>query len=65
MDGFVIPIRDIETLKEKMLFLYENEERRKEMGKSARKYVGNFTWGKYGERLIGFYQSICNEGREN
>lgn len=60
IDGFVIPIRDIETLKEKILFFYENEDRRKEMGKSARKYVENFTWKKYGEKLIEFYKEVYN-----
>jgi glycosyltransferase involved in cell wall biosynthesis len=65
IDGFVIPIRDIETLKEKILFFYQNEDKRKEMGKSAREHVENFTWERYGERLIKFYQSICNKGTEN
>lgn len=61
MDGFVIPIRDIETLKEKILFFYENEDRRKEMGKSARKRVEQFTWKKYGQKLIQFYESIYDK----
>jgi glycosyltransferase involved in cell wall biosynthesis len=60
IDGFVIPIRDIETLKEKILFFYENEDKRKEMGKSARKYIENFTWDKYGEKLIEFYKEVYN-----
>jgi glycosyltransferase involved in cell wall biosynthesis len=61
MDGFVIPIRDIEALKEKILFFYENEDRRKEMGKSARKRAEQFTWERYGQKLIEFYESIYDK----
>jgi glycosyltransferase involved in cell wall biosynthesis len=61
MDGFVIPIRNIETLREKILFFYENEDRRKEMGKSARKRAEQFTWEKYGKKLIEFYESIYDK----
>ena len=35
-DGFIIPIRDIEALKSKLLYLYQNEEIRKAMGQSAK-----------------------------
>jgi len=62
IDGFVIPIRDIETLKEKILFFYQNDGKRKEMGESARKHVENFTWGRYGEKLMEFYKEIYNAG---
>ncbi|HEX9917345.1 MAG TPA: glycosyltransferase family 4 protein [candidate division Zixibacteria bacterium] len=58
VDGFVIPIRDIESLKEKILFFYENEEKRKEMGKSARERAEQFTWERYGNQLIKFYERI-------
>jgi glycosyltransferase involved in cell wall biosynthesis len=65
MDGFVIPIRDIATLKEKILFFYENEDRRKEMGKSARKRAEQFTWERYGQQLVKFYESIHDEQQKN
>lgn len=61
VDGFIIPIRDMETLKEKILFFYENEDRRKEMGKSARKRAEQFTWERYGQKLIQFYESIYDK----
>jgi len=51
-DGFVIPIRDVEALKEKLMFFYENESSRLEMGKSARKQAEAYSWGKYQEELI-------------
>lgn len=56
-DGFVIPARDVEALKEKMLYLYENRELCKEMGLAARKrIVEGFTWDDYGERMVKEYE---------
>ena len=55
-DGFIIPIRDVEALKEKILFFYENEGDRQRMGESAREYVKQFTWERYGRELIEIYQ---------
>jgi glycosyltransferase involved in cell wall biosynthesis len=52
-EGFVIPIRDVEAIKEKILYLYENQNICKEMGKKAKKRVSNgFTWEDYGNRYI-------------
>jgi alpha-maltose-1-phosphate synthase len=60
-DGFVVPIRDIEALKEKILYLYENEQKRQEMGKSAAEYVKQFTWSRYHEAISSAYKSILGE----
>lgn len=38
-EGFVIPIKDVEAIKEKILYLYQNQEICKEMGKNAKKRV--------------------------
>jgi len=52
-EGFVIPIRDVKTLKEKILYLYENQNIAKEMGQKAKKRVSSgFTWDDYGDRYI-------------
>ncbi|MDD5449792.1 MAG: glycosyltransferase family 4 protein [Candidatus Omnitrophica bacterium] len=60
IDGFVIPIRDSEALKEKIIFMYENQEKRKEMGKMALKRVrADFTWDAYGDRIINEYTRIA------
>ena len=51
--GFVVPIRDIDSLKEKLLFMYENQTKCAEMGLNAFKKVEKgFTWDDYGERYI-------------
>ena len=61
-EGFVIPIRDIEALKEKMLFLYENPEICREMGLAAGKKVRQqFTWDHYGEKIVQEYERILHQ----
>lgn len=60
-DGFVIPIRDVEALKERIRFFYENEEARIEMGKSARKHIKQYTWERYRNNLINFLKKISEE----
>ncbi|MGQ9806142.1 MAG: glycosyltransferase, partial [Chlorobiales bacterium] len=57
-DGFVVPIRDIDALKEKILLLYENEDLRRHMGESASEYVKQFTWENYHKNLQTAYRSI-------
>jgi glycosyltransferase involved in cell wall biosynthesis len=57
--GFVIPIRDVEALKKKILFLYENPEICEEMGRLAKaKVEKEFTWDHYGEKMIKEYKRI-------
>ncbi len=52
-EGFVIPIRNIEAIKEKILFLYENQELAKEMGQKAKERVSSgFSWDDYGNRYL-------------
>lgn len=59
LDGFIVPIREVEVLKEKILYFYENEEARRTMGTSALNRVKQgFTWKDYGERMIKHYQEI-------
>lgn len=62
-DGFIIPPRDVEKLKEKIKYFYDNPKAIEKMGKSARRYVQNFTWDKYGKRLAKEYKRILNEIR--
>lgn len=57
-DGFIIPIRDVEALKEKIVYFYEKPQEIKTMGTNAREEIKNYTWEKYGERLIAFYEEL-------
>jgi glycosyltransferase involved in cell wall biosynthesis len=56
IDGFVVPVRDVEALKEKILYLYEHENERREMGRNALQRVKEFTWDRYGERVVEAYR---------
>jgi len=58
IDGFIIPIRSIDALKEKILFFYENEEARIAMGRSGAEYIKNFTWDRYGENIVENYERL-------
>ena len=57
--GFVIPIRDINALKNKILFLFENRLACKEMGIAAKQRVQDtFSWNNYGENIINEYKRV-------
>jgi len=59
IDGFIIPIRDIAALKEKLVYLYEHPDICKSMGQLAKNHVSkDFTWDDYGERMITAYQDL-------
>ena len=58
-EGFVIPIRNLDALKEKILFFYENRSRARRMGMKARRKVGRgFSWSDYGERIVDYYKTM-------
>jgi len=59
INGFVVPIRDVEALKESILRLYENPGLRRQMGKAARNRARSFSWQQYGQRLISVYEEIA------
>lgn len=62
VDGYVIPIRDKERLKEKLLFLYHNREELLVMGKKAEHKAKNFfSWKNYGEKIENFYLSLVKD----
>lgn len=63
VDGFVVPVRDVEALKEKILYLYEHEEERKEMGRNALERAKEFTWDRYGESVVEAYKKILSSKR--
>lgn len=52
-EGFVVEPRNIEELKEKIVWYYQNADKIPEMSKQARKTAGYYTWEQYGN-------SICN-----
>jgi glycosyltransferase involved in cell wall biosynthesis len=60
-DGFIIPIRDTDALKAKLLYLYENPQERERMGHSAHERVSQgFTWDDYGSNMAKAYERILS-----
>jgi glycosyltransferase involved in cell wall biosynthesis len=65
IDGFVIPIRDVEALKDKLLYLYENPEICRAMGESAHERIKHgYSWDDYGARIIENYERIVAKKQE-
>jgi glycosyltransferase involved in cell wall biosynthesis len=60
-EGFIVPIRDIEALMEKILLLYQDEELRNLMGKKARERAEGFTWAQYRHRLGDAVRELIQE----
>lgn len=58
-NGFVIPSRDVDALKERLMYCYENPEHCRQMGENALRSIrlGN-TWNDYGDRLVGFLNTL-------
>jgi len=60
IDGFILPARNTEALKEKITYFYRYPDKAKEMGRQARLRVeSGFTWENYGERIIRAYSRIA------
>ncbi len=61
-NGFIIPIRDVPKLKEKLLYLFENREECNRMGASAKTRVKRgFTWDDYGEKIWKAYSKVIRQ----
>ena len=60
IDGFIIPFKDKESIKEKIVYFFENPDAIKQMGENAREYIKNYTWTYYRNNLIDIYRRIFN-----
>jgi glycosyltransferase involved in cell wall biosynthesis len=58
LDGFIIPIRDSEAIREKIHYLYENREMREMMRANALEYIKQYTWQNYRSNLVQTYTRL-------
>jgi glycosyltransferase involved in cell wall biosynthesis len=58
VDGFIVPIRDAAALAEKISVLAGNPDMVAWMSHNAQERSSEFTWEKYGERLVTAIQEI-------
>jgi glycosyltransferase involved in cell wall biosynthesis len=63
VEGFLVGVRDVAALRQRILELYEDPERRREMGRAALARVREgFTWDDYGERVVAAYRGVVSRG---
>ncbi len=58
LDGFIIPIRDSEAIKEKIYYFYENPKMIEIMSNNALENIKQYTWQGYRDNLIDFYNKL-------
>lgn len=63
VEGFIVPSRDAEALREKMLALYQNPELLRNMSQAAHRRAQEYTWERYRARLQALYTELLGLGR--
>jgi glycosyltransferase involved in cell wall biosynthesis len=58
IDGFIVPIRDPDAIKERLFLLYENREMARAMGKSGQVRMASSSWDTYENRVISIYGNL-------
>jgi len=58
VEGFLIPAKNVASLKRRMRQLYKDKKLRETVGLRARKKVERYTWNSYGERTVKIYQQL-------
>ncbi len=62
VEGFIVPIRNSQAIREKILYLYENPDVREAMGQAALARVESLaSWEVYGEQAVRAYQQALEE----
>ena len=60
--GFVLPIRKVDKLKEKLIYFYENRDMISVMGNNAYEKATRFlSWSNYGDKMSEFYNKILSK----
>jgi glycosyltransferase involved in cell wall biosynthesis len=52
VDGYVVPIRNVQAIVEKLEHLRVNPDERIQMGRNARERALTFTWAQYQKRVL-------------
>ncbi len=60
-DGFIVPIRDVDALCDRLQCLRDDAALRARMSRSAREHVEQFTWSRYQAQLVAQYRRIAGE----
>ena len=61
VNGFIIPIKDVNILKDKILIFYNNEDKLKKMSFLAhQKAQKDLSWENYGKKISNIYLNLLN-----
>jgi len=58
LDGFIIPIRNSEVIKEKIYYFFENPEMIETMSANALENIKQYTWQRYRDNLLEVYNKL-------
>ena len=58
VDGFVVPIRDVAAIVDKLEYLRTHPEERRRMGRNARERALSFTWARYQTRVLDLIREL-------
>lgn len=58
-DGFIVPIRDAEILRQKIEWCIENPQSVSIMGDAAKNKAQQYTWERFDQNVIQFYEKVC------
>ena len=63
VDGFYVPARDVEALKERMLYFYNHREEIARMGANASDWAQRFTWERFSRQIADVIVGppLCNK----
>ncbi len=64
VEGFIVPIRDPETLRDRLSYLYEHPEVCRRMGEAAAARAHEFAWDAYGDRICAEYRRLIEMPRD-
>lgn len=62
IDGFIVPPRDVDALRERIERLIRDRDLRQAMSLNARKRAEEYSWGKYHERLAALVRASLKLG---
>ena len=66
INGYIIPIRNIEILKNKIKILYNDRDKLEEMSKCAHAKANNkLSWENYGDRMLKIYSELMQKKIKN
>ena len=58
VEGFIIPIRNVKVLQERLIYLSENPNVRRQMGQAARRKAERYPWERYYQGIAETVQEI-------